>query len=384
MDKEYGVVFSGGGTKGAYQVGAVKALKELGLNIKAVSGASIGSINAAMFVQDNIDLLEELYKNIGMKDILEMSDKNAMADDANIFEFKNIKKLVGEYVKGKGISNKPLRNLLEKYIDVDKIYKSDIDFGFMTFNATNKAGKAIWKEDIRKEELIDYLLASACFPIFKAQEIEGTKYLDGGISNNMPIDLLVEKGYKDIIIVDIKGIGFIKKNVYKDVNYYVIKPYEDLGGVFDFDKERINRNITLGYLDTMKAFHKLQGLTYYFKKEEYFKLLGKYSIEELIGLEEAASIYKIDKYKVYTSKSFTKELLKCYKEEKVKYEKMGADITKLKNIRDLIKEGCIFVLLDDLLNNYPSLLSTYKGIFAKYIRGSESMTILFREEGLEE
>ena len=383
MDKEYGVVFSGGGTKGAYQVGVVKALKELGLNIKAVSGASIGSINGAMFVQDDVELLEELYKNIGMQDIIGLSEKNSMSEDANIFDFKNLRKLLDEYVKKKGISNKPLRQLLEKYINIDKIFKSDIDFGFMTYDVTKKEGKPIWKEDIRKDELIDYLLASACFPIFKAQEIEGSKYLDGGISNNMPIDLLVEKGYKDIIIVDIKGIGIVKKNIYKDVNYYVIKPYEDLGGVFDFDKDRINRNITLGYLDTMKVFHKLQGFNYYFKKEEYFKLLGKYSIEELIGLEEAASIYKIDKYKIYTSKAFTKELLNCYKEEKEKYEKLGADITKLKTIRDLIKEGYIFVLLDDLLNNYPSLFSTYKGIFSKYINASESMTILFREEGLE-
>ena len=60
MGKEYGLVFSGGGTKGAYQIGAIKALKEIGISVKAVSGASIGAINAAMFVQNDIELLESI------------------------------------------------------------------------------------------------------------------------------------------------------------------------------------------------------------------------------------------------------------------------------------------------------------------------------------
>ena len=53
---KYGLVFSGGGTKGSYQVGALKALKEMHIKIGAVSGASIGSINAALFMKDTLTL----------------------------------------------------------------------------------------------------------------------------------------------------------------------------------------------------------------------------------------------------------------------------------------------------------------------------------------
>ena len=55
-----GLVLEGGGTKGAYQIGAFKALRELGIEFKGVAGTSIGALNGAYIVQDNIDVLEEI------------------------------------------------------------------------------------------------------------------------------------------------------------------------------------------------------------------------------------------------------------------------------------------------------------------------------------
>ena len=111
MNKEYAVVFAGGGTKGSYQVGVIKALKELEINIVAVSGASIGSINGALLVQGDEDKLESIYGNIRMQDVLKISDKRKITDD-NIFNPKNALKLLEEYVSNRGISNEPLRKIL--------------------------------------------------------------------------------------------------------------------------------------------------------------------------------------------------------------------------------------------------------------------------------
>lgn len=44
----YGLVLAGGGGKGAYQLGAWKALKEMDVRFDAIAGASIGSINGAL------------------------------------------------------------------------------------------------------------------------------------------------------------------------------------------------------------------------------------------------------------------------------------------------------------------------------------------------
>ena len=56
--KKLGIAFAGGGARGAYQIGAWKALKEAGIDqqISVYSGASVGSLNAAMFAMGDYDL----------------------------------------------------------------------------------------------------------------------------------------------------------------------------------------------------------------------------------------------------------------------------------------------------------------------------------------
>jgi len=64
MDKrEYGLVLSGGGTKGAYQVGIWKALQELQINLKAIAGTSIGALNGALFLQNDFNTVVKMYEN---------------------------------------------------------------------------------------------------------------------------------------------------------------------------------------------------------------------------------------------------------------------------------------------------------------------------------
>ena len=53
--KPYGLVLAGGGAKGAYQIGAWKAMREMGVTFNAVAGVSIGSINGALIVADEYE-----------------------------------------------------------------------------------------------------------------------------------------------------------------------------------------------------------------------------------------------------------------------------------------------------------------------------------------
>ena len=69
-NREYGLVLAGGGTKGAYQVGVWKALKELNINVKGIVGASIGSLNGALFLQDDFKMVEDMYENIKLGNIM--------------------------------------------------------------------------------------------------------------------------------------------------------------------------------------------------------------------------------------------------------------------------------------------------------------------------
>lgn len=375
MDKkEYGLVLSGGGTKGAYQVGIWKALKELNINVKAIAGASIGALNGALFLQDDFYSVVKMYENIKIDNIMNVEGVDA---NKNIFDLSNIFNLVTNYKKQKGIDNTPLREMIKKYINMDKLYNSDIDFGLVSYSVKNGKPLQKFKNEISKEQMEDYLLASACFPIFKPQIIDGKEYFDGGLYDNAPSNMLIEKGYKNIIIADIAGIGFSKKSVNRDVYVKVIYPSEDLGGTFKFNHERIINNIKMGYLDTMKSFNKLQGHIYYFKPDEFAKMLENFNLQTIYGLEYAAEMYKMYRYREYTFEEFITELNERHLAAEKTFEKMKQEnlIQLGKRLNKLFDKGLGICIAKHLYMDRPaSRVSNYLFDFVKdYIIAAKAL-----------
>lgn len=377
--KDYALALSGGGTRGSYEIGAYKALNEIGINIKAIAGTSIGALNGAMFLSTDLEKAEAMYNKIDISNVLDVD--NDINTDRDIFDFRNIFKLIKDYTKNKGLDNKPLKELIEKEIDIEKIYKSDIDFGLVTYSIKSKKAVEVFKKDIKKEEFVDFLLASACFPIYKAQKIQDEEYFDGFFHDNMPINMLIKRGYKNIIAIDLGSKNANKKLIDKNVYVKLVKPSENLGGTFEFNKDRIKFNMKLGYLDTMKAFNKLRGHMYYFRPYEFNRLLYKFTLEELYGLEYAAEIYDIDKYNIYTCKEFLNEILKKHREATKNYDKVRntLDFKKLikegKEIKKIIDKGLGLCLMVDMINNKPSFknIKIIKKLFSTYIIAAESI-----------
>ena len=365
MNKEYGLVLSGGGTRGAFQIGVWKALKDLPIDIKAIVGTSIGALNGAMFLQDDFYTTVRLYENIMIENIMKVEGING---NKNIFDLSNIFNLASDYRKQKGIDNTPLREMIKQYIDMDKLYNSEIDFGLVTYSVKNKNPLQKFKNEIPKEQMEDYLLASACYPIFKPQNIDDEEYFDGGLYDNAPANMLIEKGYKNIIIVDIAGMGFNRKSAKRDAYIKVIRPSEDLGGSFEFNHSKIINNIKMGYLDTMKSFNKLQGHMYYFKPEEFAKMLKNFNLQTIYGLEYAAEMYKMYKYREYTFEEFTTELMKKHLEAEQTFEKMKKEnlIQIGKRLNKLFDKGLGICIAKDLYMDRPaSRVSNYLFNFVK-------------------
>lgn len=382
-EKEYGLVLAGGGTKGAYQVGVYKALKGMKINVKAVVGTSIGALNGALVLQDDLEKMLNLYGSIKLNDILSIDSK--IDETKDIFSLKNIAKITKEYIEKRGISNDALRKTIEKYIDVDKIYNSDVDFGMITFSTKNK-GVELFKKDIPKEKMVDFLLASSCFPIFKSQNIDGEHFFDGGLYDNMPINMLIKKGYKNIIVVDVTGMGLKRKNASKNVYIKMIKPNEKVGGTFDFNKQQMKKNIELGYLDTLKSFNKVQGFNFYFKPNEFNKMLELFSLKTIFGLECAAKIYGIDKYKIYEKDEFLEKLMIEYKKELNNYKTIKKSLNIRKNniknifsnsrsVLKLINKGIGITLFMDFIeqNSLFEEKILVRATFKEYIQSAKSM-----------
>jgi NTE family protein len=115
--------------------------------------------------------------------------------------------------------------------------------------------------------VLDYLMASAAFPGLEQTVIGGKSFIDGGIVDNMPYNMALARGYRNIILVDISGMGINRKPDITGTKTVYIKNSVNMGWVFDFSRPFLERFRTLGYLDTMKAFGRLKGERYFIRPD---------------------------------------------------------------------------------------------------------------------
>mgnify|MGYP000894743092 CR=1 FL=1 len=384
MQKEegYGLVLSGGGTKGAYEVGAWKALRELRIPIRGIVGTSIGALNAALFFQKDPDLPETLYTSLQAEDILEFGE--SVDPSKNLLGITNLRGIAFEFLKQGGFSNALLKGNIEKYIDMNAIYRSPRDFGVMTFSIDDLTPLAVFKEDVSPADMVNYLAASANFPFFKPEEMEGQRLLDGALYDNVPINMLIARGYQKILVIDISGMGMTRKALAnKDVYIKKIRCSEPLGGTFEFDPERISRNIQLGYLDTLKAFQKLQGHHFYFDIRYFNKLLENFNLDEIYGLESAARLYGLDRFQIIKDDRFLEELLTTHLKTKVIYQTIGEKgfvshlARRPSQIMKMIDSGMGIVWIEELIRSWPAQdWMWFKRFIQDYVLAANAMIAL--------
>lgn len=255
-----GIVLSGGGSKGAYQIGVWKALRRLNIKYNIVTGTSIGAINGLMMVQNDFNKAINLWQNIGYNELFDEKFDNVKT------ELEVYKKFAEQFIKNGGMSSKKIHDLIIKSYNAKKFYKSKIDYGIVTYSLSKMKPKVFLKKD-SPEKLVDYVMASsACFPAFQSIKIENDNYIDGGYYDNLPINLALELGAEEIIAIDLRAVGLKKQVSNKDVKIISITPRNAIGSFLVFDKNLSRRAINYGYNDTMKTFCKLDGTKYTFKK----------------------------------------------------------------------------------------------------------------------
>lgn len=276
---EYGLVLSGGGAKGSFEIGVWKALIELGINITAVSGTSVGALNGAIIAQNELNWAIDFWTNLTMDQVFSFNQKvtDKYISDWSKIDFTSFIASFKEYVFGGGLDITPLKKLLKKYIDEDKIRKSPIRLGLVTVSLADLKPMELMIEQIPEGKLVDYLLASAAFPAFKRFEIDGNAYIDGGLHDNLPINLLASQGYKELITVELPAPGFKSKIKYPGLHITHINNSEHLGLFLDFNPSIMEKNIQMGYLDTLKKFGALKGHTYYFNIDNNQTLFNVFS-----------------------------------------------------------------------------------------------------------
>lgn len=265
VPSETALVLGGGGAKGAYEVGAIAALDELGIKAGSVFGASVGALHAAMYAQGNMDAAAALWDNIRLSDVVS-EESLAIADDAeNIFDHpEKLLEFITRYAQKKGVDVSPLMDILHKLIDEDKIRRSGVHLGIVTTRFPSLAMVEKRLEEMETGSLIDWLMASAsCFPIFPMKQVGGDRYIDGGFCDNTPVEMAVRSGARDIVAID---IGKHRSHTQYDrrPNITYIRTSQPLGGLLTLDSALSSRNRILGYNDVMRAFGRMRGVSYSF------------------------------------------------------------------------------------------------------------------------
>lgn len=344
-----GVVLSGGGAKGAYQLGVWKALRRLKVNYTIVTGTSVGALNGALMVQKDYMLAKWMWYNINFNSIFtETIDHDFSTYKGKLEVFKMY--LSNMFLNG-GIDVSRLEETINNYVSYKKFYKSKIDFALVTVNLSTFKPVVLDKKNIPKDKLKDYLMASAtCFPAFKIKHIDEDLFVDGAYYDNLPINQAIKMGATEIIAVDLNSIGLKKKISDSNIPITYIKPRNKLDSFLYFHKDFTRRSIKLGFNDTMKTFDKLDGNKYTFKLGDLNKNHKQYFMKfqmNLISMTKYATL----------GKNITCEIL-----NKTKFAILlnGTDKQKIKSLNTIIEYLAEIFKVDETviynIKNYNKLL----------------------------
>lgn len=295
-----GLALEGGGAKGAFHIGAVKALLENGYEFDGVVGTSIGAFNGALISQGDFEKAYDLWINMEPSMLFDIEDecmRNIVHNGLTKETIKYISSRTINLIENRGIDTSKIRRVLYENVDEYKLRTSNIDFGMVTVSIPDFNPVEVYKEDIPAGKIRDYIMASANFPGFKLYPIDGKYYIDGGIYDNCPVNLLIRKGYKDIIAVRTSKNDRFSNIINKDVRIRSIIASEDLGNALIFDNDLIRRNITLGYFDAIRMIKNLKGRKYYiepFEEVFFFDILNNIPENVILQIGETLKVSQMD------------------------------------------------------------------------------------------
>ncbi|MCL2684609.1 MAG: patatin-like phospholipase family protein [Synergistaceae bacterium] len=303
-----GLVLSGGGAKGAYQAGIIKALAEMDVPIAAISGASVGALNGAVaassgslrnaagrleklwgIVAKDPPLCEKTPSLIRLLEAIGLKLSDDLRNTARITNeiAHNLLSTIMSPETGALVDNSRIRSLLSEYVSVEQL-ASGIPLYVSVYHKNKKTlatliGPGLAKlrigknpeseflhvQSLQPEDQHTALLASAAIPfLLAAQEIEGESYVDGGLGDvltsagNTPISPLLDAGCNPIIVTHLSDRSAWNRQKHPDAAIIEIKRDEkidrtavlpELFDVISFQPKKIHSWMEQGYSDTIRC-----------------------------------------------------------------------------------------------------------------------------------
>ena len=240
--KQWGLVLSGGGGKGSYQIGAWRALCELGWDtqITGISGTSVGALNLALMVCTNEVRAERIWRAVTPLDFL---DIDLPLESDGIFSREGLVRIIRENVDLGRVSAYPYPLFAGTSMDAGN---GRYIARYFRLNGEDP------------ERILSLLLASSAMPVaYPSVTIDGARHSDGGITNNVPVKPLYNEGFRNLLVIDVAEEDQLIPALYPEAELVHIRPSRDIGhlldGTLDFSAKGAEFRLELGYRDTLRV-----------------------------------------------------------------------------------------------------------------------------------
>jgi len=300
-EPKFGLVLAGGGAKGAYQVGVLQYIAEIGLHPHIIAGTSIGALNAAILVSssnffEGVRRLNELWNKLGQANIIRPSLGTVakVASHVARVALPTFPEWVIEFLKVSGIIEdmncifdpKPIEAFLREAVNPVQL-RNGIELWVAAFPSLQIPGvsydllmdllitgvdlfrarmgtKAHWlriQDAVDDEMLYTLLLASAAIPLaFPQRSANGQSYVDGALADNVPLGALAAQGITHAIVIHLGNGSVWNRHDFPDQTIVEIRPVEiinksntaligDVLSLLDFNSQRISLLKKRGYED---------------------------------------------------------------------------------------------------------------------------------------
>jgi NTE family protein len=214
------IALQGGGSHGAFAWGVLdRLLDERWIEVEAISGTSAGAMNAAVFADGMASggreaaraALEDFWGRVSRaarfspfqrSPLDRLAGRWTLDTSPGFLAMDLMARLVSPYeIAGAG---NPLRDILADVIDFERLATGPVKLFITATSVRTGRGRVFRRHEITP----DVLLASACLPtMFRAIEIDGEPYWDGGFSGNPTLTPLVrECESEDTLLVQINPV----------------------------------------------------------------------------------------------------------------------------------------------------------------------------------
>lgn len=330
MEPIIGLVLAGGGAKGAYQVGALTYLAELGLRPHIIAGTSIGALNGAVLasyssLQQGVNHLNQLWDELGQAPILKPNTTSIARTLSYVAQttIPYFDQWVVDFLQMLGIlpdhdaifDPTPIENLLQNTINLQSLHqglelwvtvfpslkipgiKYDLLMAGIDLIRAKTGTQAHWlcaQECNNNETLHNLLLSSAAIPLaFPEREVYGQHYVDGALADNIPLKALAMKGCTHAIIIHLDNGEIWNRHDFPEQAVIEIRPEKRINHsdipllgfastLIDFSPEHIAKLKKCGYEDAKNCMEPIvTTLTTVIKQRESHNSLIDSTVELL-------------------------------------------------------------------------------------------------------